>query len=270
MSITQKKLFITSGCLFALIIVAGCYLIVSEARTRLLSQAELARLSTADESDATVDSRYTEGGGVSRNTPMMEEYLKSIHAAYLAEPNGASKVYVLRDGKIYFVANQNVANESGLKQIIDADAKSFTVLYEAGEHDAYAKDVHHAYFFDRTLQGVDAASFEPIVYFGKEGNSTFFKDKNYLYKWNDGKTEFAQVPNADPATFTLIPSTRMTGNGEANYAKDKNQFYCQGNVSVIDPATAVVHPIEDTNTGGVNDEYITDKNGQYSGTCVKK
>ncbi len=101
---------------------------------------------------------------------------------------------------------------SGARKVEDADLETFEVIeLEFG----LAKDKNNIYHKGYKIIDSDPDSFERL-------NSSYFKDKNYVYFKSSGSVTEGHIEGADPATFVTLDTF--------HYAKDENNVYYDGEI----------------------------------------
>lgn len=173
--------------------------------------------------------------------------------------------------------DKNAVYYSG-KPIIGADLNSFSPILDpndATQVSSYAKDAQHVYRLRFAQQGESAGQIIPNAdpaTFTLVG-WVFAKDKNTVWsaRAGEGLTGLAIVDGADAATFSAV----LLKNNVTGYFKDKNYVYwLESVIPDADPATFVVDSqiAEDPCPGSVCPaEYNAhDKVHSYQGSKVVK
>ncbi len=162
--------------------------------------------------------------------------------------------------------------------VLDADVATFSLL-NPDQFLSYAKDKQQIFYSGQKVGGVDAASFEPLLYpFVKDKNGIFTVKSQYL---GDFQYVAESLPKVNPKAFQALPYSYGKDNWnvywldesskpativpgadaltfsttEGSYqAKDKNFIYYRGKpIDGSDGSTAVLMP----------DGFVKDKNHVY-------
>ena len=175
-----------------------------------------------------------------------EDYGKDAnHVYWLAEgdPGPMPHVVAGADPKTFKVFSESTTSTSSdIRILYSSFGKDKNNLYQNG------------YTFD--IASVDPATFVPLP--GAPYNG-YFKDKNHVYLTLCNGHCHRIVPNADPATFKVLPHQQS-----ANfYGVDKNRaYFSTTTIPVADPASLQVIPDENDELGGA---LAKDKNNVFLG-----
>ncbi len=214
-------------------------------------------------------------GGTAELPRMYEGYLLPFDLPKDAEPLRFPDGTPTSQGPFYFVSSTTVyanhydteTESVSVKPLEEADLKTFTLAHE-GLHYVFAKDAKHVFFGEELLEGIDPATFSIHEY---EYPGTYIQDKDHMYRMSrsaTSTTSFELMP-VDLGTFSIIQdSPDPKGNGPI-YAKDKNHFYCSGDVIAGIDATTATMTRNGTKESDFEGElswmipFVKDKNGIY-------
>lgn len=125
----------------------------------------------------------------------------------------------------------------GCSLLENADPATFAFIQRTNEG-VYARDSHHVWYGTTLIPNADPETFSVIqqIYGGMLSETYLVKDKSHVFIIStrpDEGDDIKELPNADPATFTLImgnpgwekPYSSDGETGLTHYWKDKNQVY---------------------------------------------